>query len=844
MAPKNFHHPFEPYDIQQQFMEGVYQCIEQGKVGIFESPTGTGKSLSLICASLTWLREHKRKTYDEAVTTVELDDDEPDWMREHAVESRGQQIRQMRADFEARLTKVRERENKIKERNANANGEPPIKRQKRSHGAIEQDQQDDDQFVLDDYNSDDEHVAVKQQQYPPEVAKLMEKIGLLPKSDQERARDDETDELKIYFCSRTHSQLSQFTGELKRVRLPPGLPPEKDEEVAEEEIKQLTLGSRSNLCINPKVNKLTTSTAINEKCIELQQSSTPAAKKCSFLPNKDSESIVLDFRDHALSKLRDIEDLAKLGSKLQICPYYASRPAIGNAEIVTLPYPLLLQRAAREALGYSLKNHVVIIDEAHNLISGIEGTYSSQITDTQLQKAKSGLMTYLQKFRNRLKGSNRSYVTQVVRVMDSLLKFTNSVKDLTSTGDAVDPSALLAGKSVDQINLTKLVRYIIESKLARKVESYAAYAAQPIDNKQPSKDVSSILETADVPTLTHVQNFLTSLMNPSREGRFLWSKEDGSVVMRYLLLDPSEHFREIVEDARAVILAGGTMSPMDDYRQQLFPYLDSITTYSCGHLIPPTSIFVRAITSDGEGRIDFTFKSRNDGTASRLARALTNISGRVEGGMVIFFPSYGYLETALKFWKTDTTLLRLEAVKPLFCDSRSGSTERTFKLYSEAVEADKKRGALLLSVLGGKLSEGINFADDLGRCVVVVGLPFPNMESPDLKMKMQYLDRKALERGEPKGKASKEYVENVCMRSVNQAIGRVIRHKDDWASIILFDARYADARIQGKLPGWIRTSVDPRASGDAKMVEEGMKTFFRVKTADQTPKTSLAFVSA
>jgi ElaB/YqjD/DUF883 family membrane-anchored ribosome-binding protein len=408
---------------------------------------------------------------------------EGDVAKVSAVESRGQQIRQMRADFEARLTKVRERENKIKERNANANGEPPIKRQKRSHGAIEQDEQDDDQFVLDDYNSDDEHVAVKQQEYPPEVAKLMEKMGLLPKSDQERAHDDEVDELKIYFCSRTHSQLSQFTGELKRVRLPPGLPPEKDGEVAEEEIKQLTLGSRSNLCINPKVNKLSTSTAINEKCIELQQSSTPAAKKCSFLPNKDSESIVLDFRDHALSKLRDIEDLAKLGSKLQICPYYASRPAIGNAEIVTLPYPLLLQRAAREALGYNLKNHVVIIDEAHNLISSIEGTYSSQISDTQLQKAKSGLMTYLQKFRNRLKGSNRSYVTQVVRVMDSLLKFTNSVKDLTSTGDAVDPSALLAGKSVDQINLTKLVQYITESKLARKVESYAAYAARPIDNK-------------------------------------------------------------------------------------------------------------------------------------------------------------------------------------------------------------------------------------------------------------------------------------------------------------------------------------------------------------------------
>ena len=37
---RNFHHPYEPYEIQKQFMSAVYECIEAGKVGIFESPTG------------------------------------------------------------------------------------------------------------------------------------------------------------------------------------------------------------------------------------------------------------------------------------------------------------------------------------------------------------------------------------------------------------------------------------------------------------------------------------------------------------------------------------------------------------------------------------------------------------------------------------------------------------------------------------------------------------------------------------------------------------------------------------------------------------------------------------
>lgn len=38
---KDFHHPYTPYAIQETFMSTVYKVLEDGKVGILESPTGT-----------------------------------------------------------------------------------------------------------------------------------------------------------------------------------------------------------------------------------------------------------------------------------------------------------------------------------------------------------------------------------------------------------------------------------------------------------------------------------------------------------------------------------------------------------------------------------------------------------------------------------------------------------------------------------------------------------------------------------------------------------------------------------------------------------------------------------
>ncbi|CAM6098539.1 unnamed protein product [Calypogeia fissa] len=118
------------------------------------------------------------------------------------------------------------------------------------------------------------------------------------------------------------------------------------------------------------------------------------------------------------------------------------------------------------------------------------------------------------------------------------------------------------------------------------------------------------------------------------------------------------------------------------------------------------------------------------------------------------------------------------------------------------------------------MSEATNFSEGMGRCVVMVGLPYPSPDDPELLERMCYighLDKSRFGFGRS-GQKGRENYENLCMKAVNQSIGRAIRHIGDYAAILLVDVRYtngssfsgggAGARVESgnasKLPGWIK----------------------------------------
>lgn len=67
------------------------------------------------------------------------------------------------------------------------------------------------------------------------------------------------------------------------------------------------------------------------------------------------------------------------------------------------------------------------------------------------------------------------------------------------------------------------------------------------------------------------------------------------------------------------------------------------------------------------------------------------------------------------------------------------------------------------------MSEGINFTDELARGVVVVGMPFADLRDPILQEKLNHSNS-------INPNSSKALYEAMCMKVVNQSIGRSIRH--------------------------------------------------------------------
>ncbi|XBJ16013.1 hypothetical protein VPH35_007747 [Triticum aestivum] len=416
--------PFAPYPIQTEFLSFLYNALFSGPraLALLENPklcrlpltpsqaTGTEKTPSIICSALQWLlnhrdaasRGHSERANGSAPAAVGGEEEEPDWMRDFTL----QPLPPKGIFNGCKIVKWETHPYR-------SHGTKKVGGSEKSEGIRENDSEE--KFLLDEYESDDGESTGWQ------AGKRAHCGGASSKEATP----------KVYFTSRTHSQLSRFVRELKRTNF-------------SGKLRTVCLGSRKSLCINMDVQKLGSANRINKRCLEL-------------LKNKKSNKIKFrsEVSDHGAL---DIEDLAQLGRKIGTCPYGA-RDMVRSADLVVLFYQSLLLKSARELLGLNMKNSVVIIDEAHNLADSLTSMYNSKVESSQ----------------NVLGAGNRRYIQTLTVLTRSFLRCLISNEDCSSAVTSMTINKFLFSLDIDNINIVKLCQYLKESNIVHKIEDLGPF---------------------------------------------------------------------------------------------------------------------------------------------------------------------------------------------------------------------------------------------------------------------------------------------------------------------------------------------------------------------------------
>ncbi|XP_045650585.1 regulator of telomere elongation helicase 1 isoform X6 [Ursus americanus] len=281
-------------------------------------------------------------------------------------------------------------------------------------------------------------------------------------------------------------------------------------------------------------------------------------------------------------------------------------------------------------------------------------------------------------------------------------------------------------------------------------------------------------------------------------------------VLSYWCFSPGHSMRELVrQGVRTIILTSGTLAPVSSFALEMqIPFPVCLEN---PHVIGKQQIWVGIVPKGPDGaQLSSAFDKRfSDACLSSLGKALGNIARVVPHGLLVFFPSYPVMEKSLEFWRAHDFARKLEALKPMFVEPRSkGGFSEVVGAYYTRVASTGSSGAVFLAVCRGKASEGLDFADMNGRGVIVTGLPYPPRMDPRVVLKMQFLDE-LKGHGGPGGQvlSGHEWYRQQASRAVNQAIGRVIRHRHDYGAIFLCDHRFAHADARAQLPSWVRPHV-------------------------------------
>lgn len=240
----------------------------------------------------------------------------------------------------------------------------------------------------------------------------------------------------------------------------------------------------------------------------------------------------------------------------------------------------------------------MVFDEAHNLSSALSEIHSPRVTRDMLALSLRQLEAYHARYADRLSSLSHSFLIHLQTVLRALLAVLTSPPPALGRVSVLRTDAFLRLLRVEDINLFDLLRFVAAKRILFKLNGFvdrmrgeesggggksegegggksgnegggkSGNESGGKSERGGKSESGGKRESEGLAPISHfpaVLAFIGALTSDSEDTKIVVDCGDTPFV-QLLLLNPESHFETIIQDARSVIITGGTLQPVSLHR--------------------------------------------------------------------------------------------------------------------------------------------------------------------------------------------------------------------------------------------------------------------------------------
>ena len=528
-----------------------------------------------------------------------------------------------------------------------------------------------------------------------------------------------------------------------------------------------------------------------------------------------------EVRDFILHYPRHVEEIIEKSRTWGVCPWSTCRSAVKDCDILVCDYNHVFSEVVREsslsAMGVSLSQSILIIDEAHNLPDRIRMSMERVLTPSIVRNTEFELQEYVetltetyQKTTSTLTAIELDVATWAWEIMKiARTKMEDLFRQLHADLIGDDEESL-----VETDRLTDIFH--------RSCDEYEGLTGQKTLNQQPHDPERTVERSHRLPRLADVLSrvVVEQELEDDEEDKETFSHRLGHVLkcievfgdttaitlvfslrgregkITSHLLDPGLVSGPLFSSVQGSILMSGTLYPPQMYADILDLPKEKTTKTAyespfAGERRPV--LIARDVTTK--------YTQRSPQMWDKIRNHIHALLEKTPGHVAVFSPSYRMMEDILG----DVKFKGVEKIIENREWSKNDIDQLVVKLRQD--KSENKR-ILLCGVYGARLSEGIDYHGGILDAVACIGIPNPPPSVLSDSLKAYAADRFG------KNNAWRYTVTQPAINAVLQAMGRPIRSIGDRALILLLDQRHTDRTYISCYPSDLRmnSTNDPQTT--------------------------------